>query len=271
MNGRLHYMIALMILALFLPAGCSAKPGSTESETVTVFAAASLTDAFSELADVLEAERPGSAVVLNFAGSNQLATQISQGAPADVFASADEVQMAAVVADGRINPAAPVAFAANRLIIIYPATNPANIQSPQDLAQEGLLLVLAAPEVPVGRYSRAFLDRAANDSAFGPDFSEAVLANLVSNEQNVRAVLTKVMLGEADAGIVYASDVTGETADRLGQLDIPDELNVIAHYPIAPLTDSAQPEAASAFVDLVLSPAGQEILARNGFEPPKVP
>jgi molybdate transport system substrate-binding protein len=141
----------------------------------------------------------------------------------------------------------------------------------QDLAQPGLNLVLAAAEVPVGQYSLDFLDKAAQDPAFGAGYEDAVRANVVSYEENVRAVLTKVVLGEADAGIVYTSDIAGEAAGQVDRLDIPDELNTIASYPIAALNDSPNAAAARAFVDFVLSPAGQGILAEHGFVPAVAP
>ncbi len=154
-------------------------------------------------------------------------------------------------------------FVTNRLVVVIPADNPAGIESLQDLATPDTLLVLAAEAVPVGRYSLAFLDRAAADAAFDSGFKAAVLANVVSYEENVRGVLNKVALGEADAGIVYSSDLVGVAG--VAALAIPDALNVVAQYPIAPLNDSAQPEAAAAFVAWVLSDEGQAILAEYGF------
>ena len=135
----------------------------------------------------------------------------------------------------------------------------------QDLATPDTLLVLAAEEVPVGRYSLEFFDLAAADAAFDSGFKKAVLANVVSYEENVRSVLNKVALGEADAGIVYTSDLVG--VEGVSSLEIPDVLNILAEYPIAPLNDSAQPDAAATFVDLVLSAEGQAVLAEYGFGP----
>ena len=258
---RLWSLFPLTIALLLL--GC--RPATPEPTTINVFAAASLTDAFSDIGAAFRAANPGASVVFNFAGSNQLATQIAEGAPADVFAGANAAQMEAAVASGRIDAHAPQVFVTNRLVVVVPADNPAGIESLQDLATPDTLLVLAAEEVPVGRYSLAFLDRAAAGAAFDSGFKEAVLGNVVSYEESVRGVLNKVALGEADAGIVYASDLVG--VEGVTSLAIPDALNVVAEYPIAPLHDSAQPELAAAFVEWVLSDEGQGILAEYGFGP----
>jgi molybdate transport system substrate-binding protein len=236
-----------------------------EATTLNVFAAASLTDAFGEIGRAFEAEHPGVTVAFNFAGSNQLATQIGEGAPADVFASANAAQMDVAVESGRIDAGTPQIFVTNRLVVVYPADNPAGIAVLPDLAKPDTLIVLAAEEVPVGRYSLEFLDLAATDPAFGATFKDDVVGNVVSYEENVRSVLNKVALGEADAGIVYTSDLVG--VEGVASLEIPDALNILAAYPIAPLNDSAQADTAAAFVDLVLSDEGQAILANYGFGP----
>jgi molybdate transport system substrate-binding protein len=246
------------------------EPPAVETEVaLTVFAAASLTDAFTEIGRAFEAANPGVTVAFNFAGSNQLATQIGEGAPADVFASANAAQMDAAVASGRIDAGAPAIFVTNRLVVVYPADNPAGIAGLQDLARPDTLIVLAAEEVPVGRYSLEFLDLAAASPDFDAGYKEAVLGNVVSYEENVRSVLNKVALGEADAGIVYTSDLVG--VEGVSSLEIPDELNVIAEYPIAALNDSAHGETAAAFVSAVLSAEGQSILADYGFGPVAAP
>lgn len=254
------------------PAPTDAPAGQppAESDTVlTVFAAASLTDAFTEISQGIEAARPNLTILYNFAGSNQLATQIGGGAPADIFASANRTQMEAAVESGRIDAASPVIFATNRLVVVIPADNPAHIERLQDLTAADTLIVLAAKEVPVGQYSLDFLDKASADPAFSASYREDVLANVVSYEENVRSVLNKVSLGEADAGIVYTSDLVGVAG--VGRLEIPDELNVIAEYPIAALNDSASGDTAAAFVDYVLSEAGQAVLATYGFGPAPAP
>lgn len=259
---------ALLWLAACAPAAPAAPTATAGlSGNLTVFAAASLNEAFTALGQQFQAAHPGTSVTFNLGASNQLAQQIAEGAPADVFASANARQMQVAVESGRVVSGTQQVFAHNRLVIIYPAGNPAQLAAPADLAQPGLRLVLAAAEVPVGQYSLDFLDQAAQDPAFGPGFKDAVLANVVSYEANVRAVFSKVALGEADAGIVYTSDITGADAAGVGRLDIPDALNTIAAYPIAVLSDSPNPALAQAFVDLALSSAGQAVLAEHGFIP----
>jgi molybdate transport system substrate-binding protein len=170
--------------------------------------------------------------------------------------------MAAVIEAGRIEPGAAVNFVSNRLAIIVPSGNPAGIESIEDLARPGVLLILAVEGVPV----RAYADEIA--AALGPEFQAGFYANLASEEDNVRQVAAKVALGEADAGIVYTSDVTPDLAGLVQQIEIPPSLNVAAEYPIAALADAPSPETARAFIEFVLGPAGQAILARWGFGPP---
>ena len=252
----LKVLIRVALLVLILPPTTAAQ----ENTTLTVFAAASLTDAFEEIATRFEAEYPGVEVVFNFAGSSDLAAQLAQGAPADVFASANLRQMSAAQEAGRI-AGEPRIFAENRLVLILPVDNPAEIESLEDLAQGGILLVLAAEGVPVRDYTNTMLDK------LGEDYREAVLDNLVSEEPNVRQVAAKIALGEADAGIVYVSDVTPDLREAVITLPIADEYNTIASYPIAITDDAADPALAAAFVDYILSVSGQLILARWGFIP----
>ena len=257
-------VLALIVLIL---AGCSAASiaAPIEPAVLTLFAAASLKDAFTELGQQFEMEHPGVAVVFNLAGSQQLAQQLSAGAPADVFASASQPPMDVVAQAGRVIDGTPRILARNKLAVIYPVDNPAGLVALKDLAQPGLRLVLAAREAPAGQYALAFLDKASGHPAFGSAFKAAVLANVVSYEETVRVVFGKVALGEADAGIVYVSDISGDNAGKVGRIDIPDALNPIAIYLIAPIGDSPHPELAAAFIDLALSPRGQAVLARYGF------
>lgn len=239
-------------------------------QTLTVFAAASLTDAFEEIATAFEAAHPGVDVLFNFAGSSDLAAQLAEGAPADVFASANNRQMTVARDAGRVTTR-PVTFVKNRLVLIVPVENPANIAGLRDLANEGVLLVLAAPDVPVRDYTNTMLDRMAADPGYGESYREAVMANVVSEEQNVRQVAAKVALGEADAGIVYLSDVTPDISDQVMALPIPDSLNTIATYPIAITNDTANPELAQAFVDYVTSEEGQATMEAWNFVPARIP
>ncbi|HEY6866991.1 MAG TPA: molybdate ABC transporter substrate-binding protein [Candidatus Eisenbacteria bacterium] len=231
---------------------------------IRVAAAASLAGGFGEIAQLYERQHPGVTVQLDLAGSQQLAAQIEQGARADVFASADERWMN-YARDRGLLAGAATEFVRNRLVLIVPRTNPARIRRLQDLARRGIRLVIAADVVPVGHYARVVLANLARDPAFGDDFARRVLANVVSEEENVRAVVGRVQLGEADAGIVYRSDVTPSITRYVTQIEIPDSANVLASYPIAVLKDAPRPDDARAFVDLVLSAEGQRILARWGF------
>jgi len=277
MRKQLYRMLLLIIPVLFFlgcvpvtpPAPGAGETGSAdgaEAVTLNVFAAASLTDAFGEIGATFSAAHPGTEVVFNFAGSNQLATQIGEGAPADIFASANSTQMNVAIDTGRIITGTQRTFVRNRLVVITPGDNPAGLATLQDLATPGVKVVFAAAEVPVGQYTQTFLDKAEESGALGVGYKDAVTANIVSYEANVRAVLTKVTLGEADAGVVYTSDV-GAAADEVTQIEIPDELNTIASYPIAPLADSAHQAVAQQFMDYVLALEGQQVLARYGFIP----
>lgn len=269
------YKVLLVTLSLLLvacvpltaPASTTNDATPAETTTLTVFAAASLTKAFTEIGQKFAAANPGVEVAFNFAGSQQLAQQIGQGAPADIFASANASQMNVAIESGRIVTGTQQTFARNRLVVVMPVDNPAGIATLRDLSQAGLKIVLAATAVPVGQYSLDFLEKATADSTLGAGYRDAVLANVVSYEENVRAVLAKVTLGEADAGIVYNSDVTTEAVAQVQRIDIPDTLNTIAAYPIAPVADGPHAALAQAFIDYLLSTEGQQILTEAGFMP----
>jgi molybdate transport system substrate-binding protein len=233
---------------------------------LSVYAAASLSDAFNEIADSLQRRDPELKIDFNFAGSQVLVLQIGQGAAADVFASADDRWMH-VAQDSGLIDGTPQTFVHNRLVVIVPTGNPARIGKLQDLARSGVKLVLAADAVPAGRYAREAIFRLAWSPGYPPEYPRRVLANVVSYEENVRSVAAKVQLGEADAGFVYVSDVTPAVARQVRRFDLPDTANVIASYPIAIVRHAPNPLAAKAFVDFVLSPAGQAVLAKNGFLP----
>jgi molybdate transport system substrate-binding protein len=258
-------LLNLLAATTALFAALVACAPSAQSSTLTVYAAASLRDAFTALGRDFQAQNPGIRVEFSFAGSQQLAEQIGHGAPADVFASANARLMDAVVKTGRVTASAPRIFARNRLVVVFPQQNPARLRSLQDLARKNTSILLANKAAPVGAYSLDFLAKAAAQKDFGPTWRTAVLSNVVSYEEDVRAVFAKVSLGEADAGIVYASDIVADRAKTVGVLEIPAALNTIAAYPIAPLTDSPNPALARAFVDFVLSPDGQATLAKYGF------
>jgi len=246
-------------------APATVAPTAAAAQTLTVFAAASLTDAFGEIGKAFEAANPGTTVTFNFAGSQQLAQQIGQGAPADVFASANGTQMNVVIKSGQVVSGSQKTFVKNRLVVIFPTANPGGVTKLQDLAKPGLKVVLADKSVPVGGYALDFLTKASASPDFTATYSPTVLANVVSYETDVKQVLAKVSLGEADAGIVYTTDVTPDAAGKVGRLDIPDTLNTIATYPIAAVKGSPNAAVAQAFVDYVLSADGQAVLAKWGF------
>lgn len=258
-------VLALAVLASRPGPATPTSAAPTQRATLTVFAAASLTNAFKEIGQAFEAEH-AVPVTFSFGASTQLRTQLQQGAVADLFASADPIQMDIARADGSI--AGPdLTFATNRLVIITPKENPGQLQSAADIANPGIRLVTAAPEVPIGAYTRNMLDTMSQIAGFGADFKDRANANVVSREPNVRQVVAKIQLGEADAAVVYRSDVTPQSAPDLLTIPIPDELNTIATYPIALVANAPQPELGQAFVDLLLSPAGQAVLQKWGFTP----
>jgi molybdate transport system substrate-binding protein len=234
---------------------------------VNVFAAASLTDAFTEMKAAFETSHKDVNLVFNFDGSQALRTQIEQGASADVFASASTSHMTALKNKAMMNNSTIVNFVNNKLAVIVPKTNPAGITSLANLSKPGVKLVIGGTEVPVGNYTLQILDKMANDSAYGPDYKTKVLGNVVSRETTVNSVVAKVALGEADAGFVYVSDVPAQYKDKVTILTIPDSINVIAVYPIGVLSSSKSPDKAQAFIDFVKSAEGKAILLKYGFTP----
>ena len=268
MSARFRSMtLAGALLSISMVPGADAAPArSAPTTTLSVFAAASLAEAFGEIAREFERAHPGVRVQLNLAGSQQLATQIEQGAAADVFASADTRWMDEA-RDRSLIAGADSIFARNRLIVIVPRTNPARIGRLQDLARRGVKLVLGAEAVPIGRYSREVLRNLSRDPAAGADFVTRVLANVVSEEDNVKSVVGKVQLGEADAGLVYRSDVTPAVSRFVHFIVIPDSANVVARDPIAVVRGAPHPELARQFVALVLESAGQRAIERHGLIP----
>lgn len=233
---------------------------------LTVFAAASLTDAFGQIKTDLEAANPGLTITYNFAGSQALVTQMEEGADADVFASANATQMKNANDKGLITGPSSV-FVQNSLTLIVPSDNPAGITNFADLAKDGVKIDLAAEDVPAGQYARqSFCLAGADAVTYGEGFVEAVGNNVVSEEDNVRAVVTKVSTGEADAGIVYVTDVAGDLSEGAQSIGIPAAVNVIAQYPMAAVTGGDAP-LAQAFIDYVLGPDGQATLQSFGFRP----
>jgi molybdate transport system substrate-binding protein len=252
--------VALMLLTACGQAGAAgpnaaATAGSGRlSGDLTVFAAASLTDVLERLGETFASQHPGVSVTFNFAGSQQLATQIGEGAPADVFVAAGPGPMD-VVADAGLVAGAPVDVVRNRMEIAVEPGNPKGIAALSDLARDDVTVVLAAEDVPAGEYAREALDAA------------ALAVSPVSLETDVRAVLAKVALGEADAGIVYASDVAAADGDVTG-VEIPNDANVVATYPAAVTTAAPHPDAAAAFLDHLTSPESRALFEQFGFSAP---
>ncbi|MDT9692567.1 molybdate ABC transporter substrate-binding protein [Streptomyces sp. P9(2023)] len=231
-------------------AGAS-KGSGTPQANLTVLAAASLTDVFKTAGAAYEKSHPGTKVTFSFAGSQELVAQVGQGSPADALVTADTKSMDKVKAD----TGTPAVIARNRLVIATGEGNPHKVDGLKDLADTELKVVLAAPEVPAGKYSQKILD------------AQKITVKPVSQEPNVRAVLSKVDLGEADAGLVYKTDAAS-AQDKVDAVEIPDAQNAIAEYPAATLKGSKNAEAAAAFVAWLSSPEAQKILQDAGFQKP---
>ncbi|MET9950057.1 molybdate ABC transporter substrate-binding protein [Streptomyces sp. NPDC006339] len=260
-TGR-RALAALLTAGLTLPlAACSDGDGARDAGSgsdasapeirLTVLAAASLTDVFRTAGAAYEKAHPGTRITFSFAGSQELVAQVAQGSPADALVTADTKSMDKVRAD----TGTPTVIAKNRLVIATAEGNPHRIDALADLADSGLKVVLAAPEVPAGKYSRKILD------------AQKIAVKPVSQEPNVRAVLSKVELGEADAGLVYKTDAAG-AANKVDAVEIPDAQNAVAAYPAATLKDAKNPEAAAAFVAWLSTPEAQKILREAGFQQP---
>jgi molybdate transport system substrate-binding protein len=247
----------LMVIAWFAGA-CTMTPVSATPPTqLTVFAASSLTKAFAQIGQDFHTVFPNLTVTFDFGSSTDLASQIQSEGTADVFASASDTAMDTVESDPGVSDRTK--FATNRLVIITPADDPAEIGSLEDLTKPGVKLVLGAEGVPVGDYAREVLKNAG--------IAQEALANVVSNEEDDASVVGKITTGEADAAIVYASDVAA-SGDAVRSVEIPDDVNVVVIYPIAAVTGSRYPDQARSFVDYVGGTEGQAVLKQFGFGPP---
>ncbi len=255
----MSFRLVVAYLALLGPLGAScgsddSQGAATGTGDITVFAAASLTAAFTEIGDAFMVEYPDAKVTFNFAASSELVSQIGEGAPADVFASADNGNMKKLTDAGN-NATEPAIFAINLLEIIVGPGNPKGIAGVADLANENLIVVICASEVPCGKYAAQIFE------------SAGVAVTPKSLEENVKAVVSKVTLGEADAGIVYRTDVAA-AGDKAAGVEIPADINVLAEYPIAVTKEASNAEGAQAFIDFVNCELGQKILASYGFLAP---
>jgi molybdate transport system substrate-binding protein len=257
----------LLLTCVCLMSACAPQPTSPpkSQHKLVVFAAASLTEVFTEIGAAFERENTETRVVFNFGGTPALRAQLQEGAVADVFASADQAQMQQALSATLVDAGAAQVFVRNGLVVVVPAANPAQINALPDLARAGVKLVLAAEAVPAGQYARQSIAKLGTQ--YGAAFQNNVLKNIASNENNVKQLLAKVRLGEADAGIVYTSDVSGAVAQELKTLEIPEPYNVLAEYPIAPLRTAPNPALAQTFVAFTLSSASQSILKKWGFTP----
>lgn len=255
-------VVWLAIPVLALAAVFAASPAEA-ADALTVFAAASLTEFLQEAQPLFEKENPGTEVRLNLAASSRLRIQIEYGGPADVFLSANTRHMDPLVKAKLAGK--PSIFAHNRLVIAVPKRNPARIKMPCDLAKPNIKLVIAAAETPIGTYTREAIDKMEASGHYGDDFKARVMANVRSHEPTVKAVVARVNLGEADAGICYSSDITPAIRENVLTIDIPDAVNIIADYPIAIIARTRHRTLASKFVGFVLSPEGQRLLVKHGF------
>ncbi len=276
MRHRLYALRPLflpLLLCFFLAAcgGSTSGGGGTtatattapKAVTLNVFAAASLTESFTELGKNFQTTHSGVTVKFNFAGSQALVQQLTNGASADVFASADTANMTKAANANLVNN--PQIFAKNKLVVIVPANSSSKVASLKNLANKGIKIDIEAPTVPAGKYSLQVLDKMGQSPDFGKSYETAVKANFVSQEDNVKAVVTKVQLGEADAGFVYLTDVTAKVSDKVKELSIPDNFNVVAQYPIAVTKNSKDVADAQAFEQYILSSDGQAILQKYKF------
>lgn len=267
---RLLFGISLILFAIFAVGRVFAPPGDRSGDvpaqaapprTITVFAAASLTPAFTSLQAPFEKRNSGWKVRFNFAASSALRAQIEQGAPADVFAAADYAQMRPL-AEARL-VRAPATFARNRLVVVAPTANPGKFRSPKDLCRPGMRIITTSEAVPIGRYTSLAIEKLAAQPGYPAGFAARVARSIVSREANVRTVLAKVELGEADAAMVYATDA--RSTPRVKAFTLPEPANVEADYPIAVVAASPHGPGAEAFVRFVRSPEGRAVLLRQGF------
>ena len=271
-SRRSPLTLALALLGLLVAAcaagGGSSTPARPPARQLTVLAAASLREAFFALGTAYERAVPGTVLTFSFDASSTLRAQIEQGAPVDAFASADLANAQAIVADGlAAGPLVP--FAANGLVIVVPDTNPARIMTALDLARPGVTVVAAGDNVPISGYALEVLARLATQPGYPGDYAVRVAANVISKEDNVRAVLAKVELGEADAALVYVTDAA--SSSRVDTIAIPAAAQVTATYVAVSTSASREPAAAAAFVEWLAGPDSAAILAGFGFLPPRAP
>ena len=260
--------VLLVVLAACSSVGASptaTRPPTADGEELTVYGAASLKGALEAAEAAYEIANPGTTVTLSTDSSSALETQIEQGAPADVFLSADATNPKKLV-DGGFADGDAVTFAGNKLTIIVPSGNPAGIATPADLAKEGVKVIAAGDEVPITRYAAQLVENLAREAGYPADFAAMYTANIASKEDNVAAVRSKIELGEGDAAIVYVTDAKALT--KVATIDVPESANVPATYAGVVVKASPHAAAARAFLDWFAGPEGQAILGTFGFLPP---
>jgi molybdate transport system substrate-binding protein len=282
MRSRVVTLISLLALVLAACSGSGSSPSTSAAATsapsavpsaagssgaaLTVYGAASLKAALTKAKAAYETANPGMTVTISTDSSSALETQIEQGAPADVFLSADATNPQKLVDKG-LAAGGLVPFAGNKLTIVVPSANPAGITSPKDLANPGVKVIAAGDSVPITRYATQLVGNLAREAGYPADFVAKYTANIASKEDNVAALLSKIALDQGDAGIVYVTDATG-AADTVKTIDVPDSANVPAAYDGVVIKASQNPVAAKAFLDWFAGPDGQAILTGLGFLPP---
>ncbi len=262
--NKAAYLLSLSLLfaLLFIVSAGQAE----DKQELTVYSGAGLTGAMSEIAEIYE-NSSNMSVKFNFDGVPALRAQIEQGAYADVLVSANLKHMNALKSEGFMDNQSVVIFVRNKVAIIVPNGNPANVTGLKDLAVPGVKIIMGTKELPAGDYAQQVLDKLAADPELGPAFKESVLANVVSLETTVNRVVSKVALGEADAGFAFISDVSPQMVGKVTKIFIPDKYNVIGDFPVGVLAQSKYKEQAQAFIDVIMSEEGQAILEKYGFVP----
>jgi molybdate transport system substrate-binding protein len=250
------------LLLIFL-SGCNSTSNKPK-DVVVVYAGASLTEPFQAIEKAFEAQNAAIDIQINFATGQQQLQQMENGAVVDVFAAAKEQQMLDAIASGFVPVSSQQTFAKNRIIVITPSHNPGNIQSLNDLANSGIKLIVGTDQTAVGQYTNVFLDKINGTNGFAEDYKESVLHNVISYETDVKAVLTKIILGEGDVGIVFVSDYV-LNKNKLLSVDIPEAFNELINYTIAITNNGNSNTDANLFLDFVLSSDGQEIIKEYGF------
>lgn len=271
-NFKVALYVAILALLCLFGASCTPPSNSGETDsssdkeeiTLTVFAASSLTAALTELGTLYEGQNEGVTIQLSFAGSQTLRTQIQDGAPADIFVSANWTQMEALLGSDQIRKESIVDFTNNTLAVALPASNDRGLETLDDLTEPDVKIVLGTEEVPVGNYARQVLEKLNSHPDLGTDYSEQLMTNVVSTEQSVRQIVTKVQLGEIDAAFVFVSNLVS-AGDDVIPISIPAEYNVKASYYIAPITQRDNVDASVAFIDFLSTDEAKTILTKWGF------